>query len=65
VGGDPYIFGAQSGKKAVAVLKGTKPSLIPIESPLKIEVLVNKKSARDAQVQIPKSVMQNVTKTFE
>jgi putative ABC transport system substrate-binding protein len=65
VGGDPYIFGAQSGKKAVAVLKGAKPSSIPIESPLKIEVLVNKKSARDAQVQIPKSVMQNVTKTFE
>lgn len=65
VGGDPYLFGVQSGKKAVAVLNGARPSSIPIESPLRIGVILNKKSLREAQIKIPASVEQKATKIFD
>jgi putative ABC transport system substrate-binding protein len=62
---DPYRLGVMAGKKAVAILKGARPSSIPIEYLSRPDVVMNSKSVHEAQVQIPASVLAQVAKTFK
>jgi putative tryptophan/tyrosine transport system substrate-binding protein len=62
---DPYAIGLLAGKKAVQVLKGTKPSSIPIEAGKKFDLLLNMKTAKAGQFQIPQAFMKAVTKIVE
>ena len=59
---DSYLVGALAGKKAVKILKGAKPSSIPIETEKKLDIILNRKSAKAGQFQIPPSFMKSVTK---
>jgi len=54
-----------SQEKAVKVLKGAKPSAIPIELAKKFDVILNMKSATKGQFQIPPAFMKTVTKKIE
>jgi putative ABC transport system substrate-binding protein len=63
--GDPYAFGVIAGKKAAAVLKGAKPSSIPIEHSIKPGLIINKKTAKAAQVEIPKALLQKAIRVLE
>ena len=60
-----YSMGQFSGEKAVRVLKGAKPSAIPIELAKKFDVILNMKSATKGQFQIPPAFMKTVTKKIE
>jgi putative ABC transport system substrate-binding protein len=61
---DPYQLGVLAGKKAVAVLKGAKPSSIPIESIAKPGVIINKKTVAASNVNISKAFMQKIKKVY-
>jgi putative ABC transport system substrate-binding protein len=65
VSADAYLVGRLAGKKAVQILKGAKPSSIPIESEKKLEIILNMKTAKAGQFQIPPAFMKKVTKTVE
>jgi len=60
-----YLVGSLAGEKAVKILKGAKPSSIPIETPKKLDVVINRKTAKAGQFQIPPTFMNTVTRTIE
>ncbi len=60
-----YLVGSLAGKKAVKILKGAKPSSIPIEVEKKIDIILNRKTAEAGHFQIPPSFIKKVTKTIE
>ncbi len=62
---DAYAVGQLAGDKAVKVLKGAKPAAVPIEALKKMDVILNARTARAAQVQIPAAFKATVTKTIE
>lgn len=53
------------GKKAVQILKGAKPLSILIEIDKKLDIILNMKTAKAGQFQIPLSFIKKVTKTIE
>jgi putative tryptophan/tyrosine transport system substrate-binding protein len=59
------LVGHLAGKKAVQILKGAKPSSIPIEIEKKLDFVLNMKTAKAGQFQIPVSFMKKVTRTIE
>jgi putative ABC transport system substrate-binding protein len=60
-----YALGQLAGEKAVKILKGVKPSSIPIESAKKSDLILNMKTAKKGQFQIPPNLMKTVTRTIE
>jgi putative ABC transport system substrate-binding protein len=62
---NPNLIGQLAGEKAVKVLKGANPSSIPIEPLKKFDIILNKKTAKAGQFQIPPAFMKKVTKTVE
>ncbi len=62
---DSYAMGVDDGEKAVKVLKGAKPSSIPINKAKKNDVLLNMKTAQKGQFQIPEAFMKTVTRKIE
>jgi putative tryptophan/tyrosine transport system substrate-binding protein len=61
---NPYALGQLAAKKAAKVLKGAKPSSIPIETLNNIELTLNIKTAKAGQFMIPPSFMKSVTKVI-
>lgn len=62
---DSYAVGLLAGEKAVKVLKGAKPSDVPIGMLKKPELYLNMKTAKAGQFKIPPAFMKKVTKTVE
>jgi putative ABC transport system substrate-binding protein len=60
-----YRVGRLAGKKAIQILKGAKPSSIPIEAEKTMDVLLNVKTAKAGRFQLPPKFMKTVTKTIE
>jgi len=60
-----HAVGQLAGEKAVKVMKGAKPSSVPIEALKKMDVILNAKTARTAQIQVPAAFKATVTKTIE
>ena len=65
ISANPYLQGRLAGEKAVKVLKGAKPSSIPIETPKKLDFVLNMKTAKAGQFQIPEKFKKMVTRTVE
>lgn len=65
VAADPYALGQLAGTKAVKVLKGAKPSTVPIETLKNPDVMLNMKTAKASQIQIPEAFMKTVTKKIQ
>jgi putative tryptophan/tyrosine transport system substrate-binding protein len=57
-----YQNGRLVGEKAVRILKGAKPSSIPIESPKEQYVMINMETSRAGQFRIPEEFMKKVTR---
>ena len=62
---NPSEVGRLAGKKAANVLKGSKPSSIPIEPLKKLDVIVNMKTAKAGQIQVPPKFLKSATKVIE
>lgn len=60
-----YRLGLLAGGKAVKIFKGTKPSSIPIECDSKLDIIINKKTAKAGQFTIPPAFLKKVTRTIE
>lgn len=60
-----YAIGRLAGKKAVKVLRGSKPSSIPIEPEKKPDIILNRKTAMAGGFRVSPSFMNRVTKTIE
>ncbi len=53
-----YQIGQQAARLADKILNGAKPSEIPIETPRKLELVVNVRVAKEIGVRIPEKVLQ-------
>jgi len=62
---DPYLEGRLAGEKIVQILKGAKPASIPVGTPVKIDVILNTKTATEGQFVIPAAFRAKVTKTID
>jgi putative ABC transport system substrate-binding protein len=62
---DPYLIGCLAGEKAIKIFKGAKPSSIPIEAPKENKMIINMKTSRAGQFQIPHDVMKTARKKIE
>ncbi|HEY6012173.1 MAG TPA: ABC transporter substrate-binding protein [Nitrospirota bacterium] len=60
-----YQIGRLAGEKALKVLRGAKPSSIPIEVGKKVDVILNAKTAQAGQYIVPPEFLEMVTKTVE
>ena len=65
ISANPYLQGRLAGEKAVKILKGAKPSSIPIETPKKLDFIINMKTAKAGQFQIPAKLREMVTRAVE
>lgn len=64
VSSDPYLNGRLAGEKAIKILKGAKPSSIPIDYLKEYKVMINLKTARAGQFKIPAEFMKTVKRTI-
>jgi putative ABC transport system substrate-binding protein len=62
---DSYSMGRLAGEKAVKILKGVKPSSIPIESLKQFDVMINLKTAKAGDFQVPPDFMKTVRRTIK
>ncbi len=60
-----YLIGRLAGEKAVKILKGVKPSSIPIESLKQFDVMINLKTAKAGDFQVPPDFMKTVRRTIK
>lgn len=65
VAANSYLVGRLAGKKAVKVLKGARPSSIPIEAEKKLDIILNRKTAKAGGFHVPPHFMNKVTKVIE
>jgi putative ABC transport system substrate-binding protein len=62
---NPYKLGRSAGKMAAMILKGAKPSSIPIESPKELDVVLNMRTAKAGGFRIPPEYMKTVTRKIQ
>jgi len=62
---NPYLIGRLAGEKGIKILKGAKPSSIPIETPKEQRVILNMKTARAGQFVLSPDFMKSVGKKIE
>lgn len=62
---DSYQVGRLSGMKAARILKGAKPSSLPIEFGKKLDVIVNMKTAQAGGFLLPPAFLKKVTRLIE
>lgn len=60
-----YDVGRQTAQLVIRVFKGEKPGEIAVESPTKLELHVNPKSAQAMGVKIPESVLSEAAKVIQ
>ena len=62
---DSYRMGRLAGEKAAKILKGVRPSSIPIESLKQFDVMINLKTAKAGDFQVPPDFMKTVRRTIK
>lgn len=62
---DSYELGRLAGKKAAKVLRGAKPSSIPIEHLKKVPVTINMRTAKAGGFRLPPAFMKSATRVME
>ena len=62
---DSYPMGRLAGEKAVKILKGARPSSIPIELLKQCDVMINLKTAKAGGFQVPPDFMKTVRRTIK
>jgi len=62
---NPQEQGREAARMAARVLKGEKPSSIPIEQPKKIDFIINLKEATDMGLKVPFDILTSATKVIK
>jgi putative ABC transport system substrate-binding protein len=62
---DPRAVGRLAGTKAAKVLKGAKPSSLPIEMVSRFEVIVNMKTAKEGKIEVPEAFLKSATQVIQ
>ncbi|MDD5434669.1 MAG: ABC transporter substrate-binding protein [Nitrospira sp.] len=62
---DPYAVGKLAGEKALKILKGAKPSAIPIEPLSKLDLIINMKTAKAGKFIITPDFLKKVSRKIE
>jgi putative ABC transport system substrate-binding protein len=62
---DPIAVGRLAGKKAAMVLRGTKPASIPIEALKTSDLIVNLRTAKAIELQVPAALRRAATRILE
>ncbi len=65
LGFDYYDVGVAAGQSAVAILKGAKPGDLPVRFIDKLQIYINKTSAKRMGVTLPDSLISQATKVIE
>jgi putative ABC transport system substrate-binding protein len=60
-----YELGRQAARMVDKILKGRKPTDIPVEQPTKFELAVNLKAAKALGISIPESLLHRATRLIE
>lgn len=61
---NPYEQGREAAKIVARILKGAKPSSIPIETPKQIDLIVNLREATDMGIKVPFDLLTSATKVI-
>jgi putative ABC transport system substrate-binding protein len=62
---NPQEQGREAARIAARVLKGEKPSSIPIEQPKKIDFIINLKEATDMGLKVPFDILTAATRVIK
>jgi putative ABC transport system substrate-binding protein len=62
---DAYDVGRQSGEAAVRILRGYKPSNIPVTTPRTTRLVINLKMAKKLNVEIPEAILKQAKEIVE
>ena len=62
---NPQEQGREAARIAARVLKGEKPSAIPIEQPKKIDLIINLKEATDMGLKVPFDILTSATRVIK
>jgi putative ABC transport system substrate-binding protein len=62
---DPHELGRRAGEKAVRILKGARPSSIPIEVSGDANVILNRRTAKAGGFELPPLLLKRVTRLVE
>lgn len=62
LGVDYKELGRESGKKAVEILKGKKPSEIPVTMQENFKIALNEKTMKNLNIEIPKDILERAEK---
>ncbi len=65
IAANPYEQGGEAAKLAAKVIKGTKPSDLPIEQSKKVDVIINLKEAADMGLKVPFDLLTSATKVIK
>lgn len=60
-----YAVGELAGEKAAKVLKGAKPSSVPIEALKKQDVIINMKTVKAGQIPMPAAFLKSASRVIE
>jgi putative ABC transport system substrate-binding protein len=65
ISADPYEQGNVAAGKVIEVLKGAKPSSLPVEDPKKINMIINLREATQLDLKIPFGLLTTATKVIK
>ena len=62
---NPQEQGREAAKSVIKIIKGSKPSSLPVQSPKKINIIINLREATDIGLKIPFDILSSATRVIK